>query len=98
MNICKPPDPLSLTGNVAKNWRDFKEQLEWFLAGTESTEKSDIAKIGKMLSHAGQEAREVYKTLPWATDADKTKFAKVLEAFDSYCSPQKNILYERYSF
>jgi len=51
-----------------------------------------------MLSHAGQEGREVYKTLPWATDEDKTKFTKVLEGFDRYCSPQKNILYERYGF
>jgi len=24
MNICKPPDPLSLTGNVAKNWKDLQ--------------------------------------------------------------------------
>ena len=47
MNICKLPDPLSFTGNNAKNWCDFKEHLQWFLAGTESTEKSDMIKIGK---------------------------------------------------
>ena len=98
MNICKPPDPLSFTGNNAKNWQDFKEQLQWFLAGTESTEKDDAVKIGIMLSHAGREAREVFKTLPWATEGDNKKFDKVLEAFETFCSPQKNILYERYGF
>jgi len=55
-NICKPSDPLSLTGNFAKSWKYFKEQLEWFLAGMGSTGKSDVATIGIMLSHARQEA------------------------------------------
>jgi len=98
MNICKPSDPLSFTGNVAKKWRDFKDQLQWFLASTESTEKGDVVKLGIMLLHTGQEAREIYKTLPWAENDDKTKFAKVLEAFEWFCFPQKNILYERYGF
>ena len=77
MNLCKPPDPLCLSGNNDKNWREFKEQLVWFLEGTESTGKSDGAKIGIiMLSHAGKEARELYKTLPWAAEDDNKKFNK----------------------
>ena len=40
-----------------------------------------------MLSDASREAREVFKTLPWATDGDDKKFDKVLEAFDKFCSP-----------
>ena len=98
MNLCKPPDPLRLSGNNDKNWREFKEQLVWFLEGTESTGKSDGAKIGIMLSHAGREARELYKTLPWAAEGDDKKFNKVLEAFERFCSSQKNLLYERHGF
>ena len=97
-SICKPPEPLSFSGNVSQNWKDFEEQLIWFIEGTESTEKSDMARIGIMLSHAGKEAREVYKTLPWATNGDDKKFDKVIEAFRNYCSPRKHILYERYMF
>ena len=96
-NLCKPPEPLRLTGNNSRNWREFKEQLQWFLAGTESTDKPDAAKIGIMLSHAGKDAREVFKTLPWAAVGDDQKFDKVLEAFER-CTPQKNILYERHGF
>ena len=97
MNICKPPEPLYLSGNNAKNWREFKEQLQWFLAGTESNEKSDAVKIGIMLSHAGKEAREVYKTLAWAADGDKDKFDRVVEAFERFCSPQKNMVHTSYN-
>ena len=96
--LCKPPEPLSFTGNVAQNWREFAEQLQWFLAGTESTEKGDEVKIGIMLSYAGKEAREIYKTLPWTSEGDAHKFDKVLEAFQNYCSLRKNIIYERYTF
>ena len=81
MNLCKPPNPLSLTGNMAQNWKEFKEQLHWFLAGTESATKSDEIRIEIMLSHARNEAREVYKTLPWAAEGDDKKFAKVIVTF-----------------
>ena len=96
-SICKPPEALSFNGNVAQNWKEFEVQLIWFLEGMESSEKSDMVKIGIMLSHAGKEARDVYKTLPWDTDGDNKKFDKVLAAFCKYCSPRKHILYERYT-
>ena len=64
----------------------------------ESTEKSDMVKIDEILSHAGREVTEVFKTLLWAADGDDKKFDKVLKTFDKFCSPQKNILYERYGF
>ena len=51
-----------------------------------------------MLSYAGKEARKIYKTLQWTADGDANKFDKVCEAFQSYCSPCKNIIYERYTF
>ena len=50
-----------------------------------------------MLTHAGKEARKIYKTLPWESPGDNMKFDKVLEAFKNY-QPRKNILYERYKF
>ena len=98
MNLCKPLDPLRLTGNNDRNWREFKEQLQWYLEGTESTWKSNGIKIGIMLSHAGKEARELYKILPWAAEGDEKKFDNFLEAFEEFCSSQKNLLYEQHGF
>ena len=95
---CKPPNPLSFTGNVAQNWRDFEEQLKWYLTVTEASEKSDMPKLGIMLSYAGKESRDIYKTLEWTAKGDQNKFNKVLEAFQRHCSPRKSIIYERYGF
>ena len=54
--LCKPPEPLSFTGNVVQNWQEFVEQLQWYLEGTESTDNGEKVKIGIMLSHAGKGA------------------------------------------
>jgi len=43
-------------------------------------------------------AWEIYKTLLWTADGGERKFQKVLEVFQNYCSPHKNIVYKRYIF
>ena len=45
-----------------------------------------------MLSHIGKGARKFYKTLSWKEDGDEKKFKKVLEAFEEFCSPQRNVM------
>ena len=54
--------------------------------------------MGIMLTHAGKEARTIYKTLPCSKPDDKMKFSKVLKAFRDNCQPCKNILYEQHRF
>ena len=88
-NLCKPSEPIGFTGNVACHWQEFSEQLHWLLAGSESLEKSDVVKIGIMLTHAGNEAHEIYKTLHWNEEGNNMKFDKVIKAFKEYCSPRK---------
>ena len=75
--ICKLPETLSLCGNVSPNWKDFREQLLWFLAWTESFNKSIMVKIDIMLSHAKKEVREVCKILQWNEEGDNQKFNKL---------------------
>ena len=78
--------------------RDFKEQLKWYLARTEADKKSDLAKIGILLSYIGKDTRDIYKTLEWTAEGDNNKFDKVLEAFQRCCSRRKNIIYDHYGF
>ena len=56
-----------------KNWCEFKEQLQWFLAETGCSDKSYAVRIGIMLSHTGKEAREIYKTMTWKVDGDNSR-------------------------
>ena len=60
--------------NVSQNWKEFEEQLTWFLEETESSNKSDMVKISIMLSHARKEAIEVHKTLQWNAEGHNQRF------------------------
>ena len=91
-NPCTLPEPLRLTGNNSRNWREFKEQLQWFLVGTKSTDKLDAAKIGIMLV----ERHGNYKTLAWMGCRSKETTKSLTN--EQFCSPQKNILYEYHGF
>ena len=48
-----------------------------------------------MLTHAGKEAHEIYKTFHWDDEGDAMKFDKV---FKEYSMPCRNILYECHKF
>ena len=76
LSLCKPPRPVSFTGNVVHNWQGFEEQLTWFLAGTELSEKSDSVKIGIMLMHTGKEAWEYFPGLNLMTKWNSTRLSK----------------------
>jgi len=98
-NLGKQPvqatEPSLLDGNATPNWQEFEEQLKWFIEGSECGEKSEI---GIMLTHAGKQAREIYKTLQRAADGDQMKFNKVQKAFRDYCQLRKKVLYECHKF
>ena len=83
--LCKPPKPVSFTKNAAHNRQEFKQQLTWFLAAIELSEKSDSVKIKIMLTHSGKEAHKITKHFPrlLATKWNSTRLSK----------PSENIVY-----
>ncbi|KAL7879765.1 hypothetical protein SRHO_G00020190 [Serrasalmus rhombeus] len=60
--------------------------------------KPGLRRIALLLTVAGPQAIEVFNTFEFATVDDKEDYSKVIEKFEAYCSPKKNIVYERYVF
>ena len=54
--------------------------------------------VATLLTAVGNKALDVYDTLIWDRVGDEMKIDKVLEKFDQYCKPKKNVSYERYVF
>ena len=61
-------------------------------------EKAAGVQAATFLHVAGPEALEVYNTFSWTTDDDKNKVDKIMEKFDQYCNPRKNVTWERHKF
>ena len=92
------PKQLSLTGNVAENWRRWIQKFKLFLKATGGENKDSSVDVSKLLCLIGDEALEVYNTFSYEAAGDNEKLVTVLAKFEEYCSPRKNIVYERFKF
>ena len=92
-----PPDPMVCAGNVAANWKAFKEAFSDFATATELTAKDDAIHAAMLKTVMGRECRQILSRLE-LTDEDKKKPNKILEKLEEYFAHTRNILYERYLF
>ena len=74
MELIKPPKALSMKGNVQENWKVWKQNFNFYLLATESTEKETKIKSGLFLHTVGEEGRRLYHTLTFEADADKLTY------------------------
>ena len=94
------PAPHSLEindSNVAEKWSEWKETWEHYSVASKVNKEEGDIQVAAFLTAIGPEAREVFKT--WNLSATERKDIKgVIECFDNYCNPRKNIPFERYLF
>ena len=98
MNKFRPPEPLTFEGNISEQWDQWKQQFELYITATESDEKSDNIKTSIFLTCIGKQGLEIYNTFAFANDGDKMKLKPVMEKFEAYCKPRKNITLIRHHF
>ena len=96
MDSFHKPSALSFDGNT-ENWRRFKQQFDIYITASGSEKKGDEVKIAILLNFAGEDDIEVFNTFQFA-EGDKNKLDKVLEKFEQYCNPRKNVVFERHQF
>lgn len=94
----KPPESLCLQGNVAENWRTWKQRFDNYLLATESDKKSDAVKIALLLTCMGPEALDRYNHFDYTEGEDKTKYKTVLQKFDIHFQGMKRTVFCRYQF
>ncbi len=90
--------PLKLEGNLAENWRRWKQRYELFMTATEASKKSGKIQSSMLLHLIGEDALEVFNTFEFASEEDKEKPAEILKKFDEYCNPKRNLTVERHIF
>ena len=98
MEQLHPPPALSLEGNLSENWRKWHQRYCLYEAACGLSDKGDNVRGSTFLHIIGQEALDVYNTFTWANAGDKVKVDIVSEKFKNYCSPQKNLTFERHIF
>ena len=83
--------------NVTEKWSEWKEMWEHYSVASKVNKEEGDVQVAALLTAIGPEARKVFKT--WNLSATERKDIKgVIERFDNYCNPRKNIPFERYLF
>lgn len=83
MDGLKPPSGLELQhGNLAENWRRFRQRFELYVAASGGASKPAKVQFSLFLHIAGEEAVEVYNTFTFAQDDDKHKLNIIMGKFE----------------
>ena len=86
----------SSTGNMVERWKQWKQTVELYL-DIAMADKTEAEKCKTLLYVIGREGREIFNTFTFA-DGEKDKLDKLIEKFQNYCIPKKNITMERHKF
>ena len=91
------PSKLSLKGNLSVNWKKFRQQFEIYMLAANLSSRKPAAKVALLLNLIGEEALEVYNNFEKSEDSEES-LDTVLDKFEKYCNPKKNVLHSRYLF
>ena len=69
-----------------------------YLTAIRADEKSAKMKASVFLHVVGEDALEVYNNFQFQDDANKMELDKILEKFEDYCIPKRNVTFERHRF
>ena len=104
-----PPTPMSLTGDVVENWKEFESAWEDYLVATQLDEKlttndgrdENVAGsrtvAATLCAVMGPPCKKVLMNLP-TTPENQHRPGHMIKALRDYFVPQRNILYERFVF
>ena len=97
--LFRAPEAFEFEGNdAAQRWNRWEKGFRTFFIASEYKKKPKDIQVAILLNCAGTEAQEIHETFQFDDEEDKKNIDKVLEKFEEYCNPRKNIVYERYKF
>ncbi|KAK9709512.1 hypothetical protein QE152_g26570 [Popillia japonica] len=80
----KVPPPLIWEGNVADNYKKFKQLFDIYAEATGVNNYASERRVAVLLNLIGEEGVKIFNNFQMA-DADKKDYAKVIKEFEQYC-------------
>jgi transposase InsO family protein len=92
------PAPLKTTANLAVEWKRFKGQWINYVKATKISREEKDCQAAIFLACIGTDAYNIYTTMQFDDEADKSDPEKLIDAFEKHCIGEINEVYERYVF
>ncbi|XP_063233061.1 uncharacterized protein K02A2.6-like [Bacillus rossius redtenbacheri] len=97
MEGLKPPGPFTFDGDLANNWKRWKQKFLIYMKATGGDGKDDGIKIATLLHVLGEEGQDLFFTMDISEENSK-KYDSVLACLESYFLPKTNQSVERHKF
>lgn len=78
-------------------WKKFKQTFQIYLVATDLQREDEAKKVAVFLNFIGEEGLELLNSFDLTRDNAK-KLDIIMKRFDDYCTPKKNVIFERYKF
>ena len=98
MELFKPPEALSLQGNLRENWRRWVQRFDLYLMASGKIKKKEDVQCAILLHVVSEEALEIYNTFQFINEEHRHKLDVLKSKFEEYVNPRKNTVFERYKF
>ena len=96
---CNTPPTLNIaSGNIAENFRKWKQQVQVFIMAAGLSSASKERRTAVILNFAGEDVLEIYNHFVFATGEDKDDPEVVMKKIEEYCTPKVSEVYEAYKF
>ena len=87
MEHVKPIGPLRMDGNIAKNWRKWKQRWTLYAKASGVDAKDEGMQCAVFLHTIGDKALEVYDTFTF-TESEENKIEPLIGKFNAYRLPK----------
>lgn len=94
-----PPAKLSLSGNLAQNWKKFKRQFQTYAVASRLQREDDPEyRCAVFLATIGEDAFDIFDTFKFDNAEDSNNLEIVMSKFEEYFVGETHEAYESYRF
>lgn len=97
MDNMKTLEKLCMSGDLADNWKKWKQRWNLYAIASGANEKDEAVQCAIFLHLIGEEPLDIYNTFTFNAD-EVDKIRPLIQKFDNYFAPKKNITFQRYLF
>ena len=93
-----PPGKLVTTGNVADNWKVWKQMWSNYMVIAQLKMKLPVHKVALFLHCIGVDALKIFNGFQFNSPDNKNDLAKIIQKFNEFTIGELNETFERYTF
>ena len=89
------PGGLCLEGNLAENYKSFKQEIQINFKATGTNKKEVDVQVARLLNLLGHDGLKLYNTIK---KVEEETVETILKCLEEYCIPKTNEIMEHFNF